>query len=81
MAKPYTPATFEMTTGCAREIKKSMSDPFKEKKTFDGKTFYEINLFKSKSVASSVSKDYKKCGYYTRIIPIYNKYMLLVRRM
>ena len=81
MTTPYAPVTHQMAEGCYREYKKSSEDSFKEKKEFDGKRFYEINLFKSKSTASLVAKDYKKCGYYTRILPIYGKYMLLVRRM
>ena len=80
-SKLYYPCTPLMAEGCYREYKKSMEDSFKEKKEFGGKQFYEINLFKQKIIANTVAQDYKKCGYYTRIISIYGKYMLLVRRM
>lgn len=79
--KPYTPVAAQIAIKCANDIKKSMVNISKEKLKFNGQTFYEINKFKLKSEATNTATNYKRCGYYTRIISSHGKYMLLARRM
>jgi hypothetical protein len=66
--------------GCIRVYEERKQDKYKLKREINGKLFQEINSFRIKEQAGQTAKDYKECGFLTRIVKLYGGYVLFVRK-
>jgi hypothetical protein len=69
-----------MYEGCHRVYKERLADKYALKKNFDGKEFVEIAAVRHPLEGKGIANDYKKCGFSTRVVQVYGKYRVFVRK-